>query len=82
MKTTSAFGPDRIGPRVLQEAADILCRPLSIVFMRSLDEGVVPEDWKKANITPIFKSGSRMVTGNSSCIAYMYCMQVDGVHNS
>ena len=53
-----------MGPRVLQEAVDILCVPLSTVFMRSLDEGVVPDDWKRANITPIFKSGSRMSPGN------------------
>ena len=64
LKTTGAFGPDRIGPRVLQEASDILCAPLSIVFMRSLEEGVVPDDWKRANICPIFKSGSRMIPGN------------------
>ena len=37
LKTTSALGPDRVGPRVLQEAVDILCVPLSTVFMRSLD---------------------------------------------
>ena len=32
--------------------------------MRSLEEGVVPEDWKRANICPIFKAGSRMSAGN------------------
>ena len=64
LKTASIFGPDKIGPRVLQEAADVLCAPLSVVFRRSLEEEVVPDDWKKANITPIFKSGSKMTAGN------------------
>ena len=64
LKSTAAFGPDRIGPRILQETSDILCGPLSVVFRRSLEEGVVPEDWKRGNITPIFKSGSKMTPGN------------------
>ena len=64
LKTGSAFGPDRIGPRVLQETSDILCGPLSVVFMLSLEEGVVPDNWKRGNITPIFKSGSKMTPGN------------------
>ena len=64
MKTSGAFGPDRIGSRVLKETANVLCAPLSVVFSRSLQEGVVPEDWRKANITPIFKSGSKMTAGN------------------
>ena len=46
LKRTGAFGPERIDLRVLQEEAEILCAPLSIMFMRSLEEGVVPDDWK------------------------------------
>ena len=64
LKPDSAFGPDKIGPRVLQATSDVLCSPLSVVFTKSLQEGVVPDDWRKANITPIFKSGSRMSAGN------------------
>ena len=64
LKPGSAHGPDKVSCRTLKEVADILCLPLSIVFRRSMDEGVVPEDWRKANITPIFKGGSKMVPGN------------------
>ena len=64
LKTASACGPDKIGSRILQEAADVLCAPLSVVFTRSIQEGIVPDDWKRANITPIFKSGSKMTAGN------------------
>ena len=42
----------------------ILCAPFAAVFRKSMDEGVVPDDWRKGNITPIFKSGSRMAAGN------------------
>ena len=34
------------------------------MFRRSLAEGVVPADWKKANVTPIFKKGSKGDPGN------------------
>ena len=64
LKPDSAFGPDKIGPRVLQATSDVLCAPLSVVFTKSLIEGVVPDDWRRQNITPIFKAGSRMVAGN------------------
>ena len=64
LKDTSAAGPDKIGARILKETSDILCGPLALVFSRCLDEGCVPEDWRKANVTPIFKSGSRMSPGN------------------
>ena len=29
-----------------------------------MEEGVVPDDWRMGNITPIFKSGSCMAAGN------------------
>ena len=33
--------------------------PLARVFNRSLQEGIVPLEWKEANIIPLFKKGSR-----------------------
>ena len=33
--------------------------PISILFNKSMSEGKVPEDWRRANIVPIFKAGSR-----------------------
>ena len=64
LREASAMGPDKISTRLLQETGDILCVPLSIVFTQSLSEGIVPDDWHKANVTPIFKKGSKMVSGN------------------
>ena len=32
---------------------------LSLVFAASLHQGVVPQDWKLALVTPLFKKGSR-----------------------
>ena len=38
--------------------------PLSHLYEKSMREGIVPEDWKKANVTPIFKKGSLADPGN------------------
>ena len=58
------MGPDEIHPRVLKECAENLYFPLYCVMRQSLDQGKLPDIWKKANVTPIFKKGEKSVTGN------------------
>ncbi|GAB0178676.1 mitochondrial enolase superfamily member 1 [Grus japonensis] len=48
--------PDNIHLRVLRELADIV-RPLSIILEKSWRAGDIPEDWKKANVTPCLQEG-------------------------
>ena len=48
-------GPDTISPRVLSEVKQELAKPLSLIFNKSLESSTVPDDWKLANVTPIFK---------------------------
>ena len=50
-------GPDNIHPHVLKETS--VCVPLSMIFKESLEVGETPEDWRSANVTPIFKKGDR-----------------------
>ncbi|GAB0208570.1 mitochondrial enolase superfamily member 1 [Grus japonensis] len=58
------MGPDSIHPRALRELSDVIVRPLSIIFETSWRSGDVPEDWKKANVTPIYKKGLKEDPGN------------------
>ncbi|KAK6180925.1 hypothetical protein SNE40_008890 [Patella caerulea] len=57
--TTKSPGPDNLHPKVLKELADVLKLPLSKLYRKSVDEGVLPEHWKAANITPLYKKGSK-----------------------
>ena len=59
-----ATGPDNIGPRILQIAAEELAPALSLIFQRSLDTGDLPESWLRANISPIYKKGDRTLAEN------------------
>ncbi|PKU43592.1 rna-directed dna polymerase from mobile element jockey-like [Limosa lapponica baueri] len=51
-------------PQLLKELADVIAGPLSIIFERSWRTEEVPEDWRKANITPVFKKGKKEDPGN------------------
>ena len=58
------MGPDNIHPRVLTELSDIVARLFSIIFEKLWRLEDVPEDWKKANVTRIYKKGLKEDPGN------------------
>ena len=64
LKRHSAPGPDGIENVVLIEASDELIKPLVILFKKSLRTGVAPQDWRCANVTPVFKSGNKKLVSN------------------
>ena len=59
-----ANGPDNLPCWVLKEAAEEIAPFLQLIFNQSMNTGQVPDDWKKANITPVFKKGSRTAACN------------------
>jgi hypothetical protein len=64
LRPSSAPGPDKIGPGLLQQLQTEISPILAIIFKKTLEFGTVPEDWKTANVTPIFKKGSKSEPGN------------------
>jgi len=64
LRADKAAGPDNISPKLFLELSEELCFPLSVVLQKSLDDGVVPNDWKLASVCAIYKKGSRAHTSN------------------
>jgi len=56
-------------PRVLREVADVIAEPLSIIFERSWRTGEVPEDCRKANVTPDFKKAKKKDPGKYGLVS-------------
>ncbi|GAB0185837.1 mitochondrial enolase superfamily member 1 [Grus japonensis] len=44
--------------------------PVSIIFERSWRTGEVPEDWRKANVTLVFKKGKKEDPGNYRPVSF------------
>ena len=64
LKRGAAAGPDKIGPQLLQELIEVISSPLATVMRKTLEEGEVPEDWRTANVSPIYKKGAKHSPGN------------------
>jgi len=69
LDTHRSMGPDRMHSRVLRELADVIAEPPSIIFERSWRTGEVPEDWRKANVTPVSKKGKKEDPGNYKLVS-------------
>ena len=59
-----AVGPDEIHPRMLKELVDYITIPLFIIMKKSLMTGNLPDDWKLADVSPIFKKGAKNLAEN------------------
>ena len=59
MKENRSPGVDRISPKILKQTVEQNSTPLAQVFNMSRQEGIVPSEWKEANVIPLFKKGSR-----------------------
>ena len=57
-------GPDGWPPVVLKETADSISLPLYLIFVKSLNQGLVPSSWKRGCVSPIFKKGARNLPQN------------------
>ena len=64
IKTDKSPGPDLIHNRVLHETKDIIKVPLTNLFNKSLETGIIPNIWKTANVTPIYKKGCKSDPNN------------------
>ena len=64
LKRNKSPGLDNSGSSPLLDICDYITEPLSLIFNLSLHHKQVPNDWKHANVTPIFKKGDKSDPGN------------------
>ena len=64
LKIGKAPGPDGVPTNLVKDAASFIAKPLKMIFNASLKQGIFPNIWKLAKITPIYKSGARNEENN------------------
>ena len=71
-----AAGPDNLSTCFLKECAIEIAPNLAVIFNKSLSQGIVPEDWRHANVTAIFKKGARQDPSQlQTSVAHQYVLQ-------
>lgn len=64
VKVGKASGLDKIPNKLLRISASYICESLTEIFNLSLRLGVFPVDWKRAKVSPIYKSGEKSDSNN------------------
>lgn len=59
LDVTKGPGPDGLPPIFLKLTAESISKPIFLLYRLSLHKGEIPLIWKTANVTPVFKSGSK-----------------------
>ena len=64
LRSSPSTGPDGISSTLLKNCVNSLSFPLSIIYNKYINSGEVPQAWREANVTPIFKKGKKSLTSN------------------
>lgn len=64
LKLSSSAGCDFINSKLLKGTLILSSEILCIIFNQSLRTGEIPDDWKKGQIIPTFKTGNRQMPSN------------------
>ena len=60
LKSKKATGVDGIPSSLLKDGADALASPVPVNFnLLTIQQNVIPAEWKKAKVTPLHKSGTK-----------------------
>ncbi|XP_063615395.1 uncharacterized protein LOC134788438, partial [Penaeus indicus] len=59
-----AAGEDGLHPAIIKPLSEVLSAPIKELYRLSMDTGILPNDWKKAQVVAIHKSGSKKLAKN------------------
>ena len=93
LKPSKASGLDDIPNRLLSELVEEIAPALAALFQQSLNSESLPKDWKKANVTPVYKKDDKHTAANYrpvllTCVvichmsSYAICWNDTSCHNS
>ena len=68
-KVNKAAGMDGIHSNILKTLSKEISLPLCMIFRKSLDEGIVPLDWRAADVVPLYKKGVKNHPSNDRPIS-------------
>ena len=66
---------------IIIKLSSVIAEPLAKLFQNSLIQGVVPNDWREANITALFKKGSKNASQNYRPVSltFVICKQMESI---
>ena len=64
LKVNKAAGLDRIPARLLKDAEAELAPSITYLVNKSISDGIVPDLWKVARVTPLYKSDDKLQVEN------------------
>ena len=64
MNANKAAGPDGIHGKILKDCASSLAQPLSLLLTMSYNTGTISDEWKLADVVPVFKKGDKTSVEN------------------
>ena len=64
LDVTKATGSDKIPAQLIKKTASVIAPSLCKLFSKSLSTGSFPQNWKEANVVPVFKKGKAECTEN------------------
>ncbi|XP_065675499.1 uncharacterized protein LOC136091720 [Hydra vulgaris] len=70
LNSSKSPGPDALHPIIFKKTCFQMSKHLSTIFNKVLESGSVPQIWKEATTTPIFKKGDRSKALNYRPITY------------
>ena len=84
LNPNKATGPDNIPGRILKMGAHEVAPALVTIFRKSLESGSLPDDWRRANVSPICKKGECTKPSNYRPVSltFISCKVMPGTHYS
>ena len=81
LKIHKAPGPYGLSARLLKERSSEIAPILALIYNETLAQGTVPDDWRQANVAPIFKKGEKYDAANYRPVSLtcIYCKTLEHI---